>query len=237
MTFINDLSASEVTRTFQGSSAELATHAAPHHPCVAVIDGQRLSRECLVQVLGASAKDKWDVQSFATIAEAIEANDDQPLVAMIYIHQDLDAEIAAALEAVSGHDVRLLVVTDQSKAKLSAVARQAIQSGVRGLLSTADSGFKILYSAIDFILNGGTFIPPELLLETHAVEKQKSGLDVLTERQAQVFAKLKEGKPNKIIAFELGMSESTTKVHVRNIMSKFGVTNRTQAAIVGSAWA
>jgi DNA-binding NarL/FixJ family response regulator len=41
------------------------------------------------------------------------------------------------------------------------------------------------------------------------------------------------GKPNKIIAYELGMSESTVKVHVRNIMQKMGATNRTQAAYKG----
>ncbi len=45
-----------------------------------------------------------------------------------------------------------------------------------------------------------------------------------------VFRHLKQGKANKIIAHELGMSESTVKVHVRNIMRKMGATNRTQAA-------
>jgi DNA-binding NarL/FixJ family response regulator len=41
---------------------------------------------------------------------------------------------------------------------------------------------------------------------------------------------LQQGKANKIIAYELGMSESTVKVHVRNIMRKMGATNRTQVA-------
>jgi DNA-binding NarL/FixJ family response regulator len=52
----------------------------------------------------------------------------------------------------------------------------------------------------------------------------------LTARQKAVLAQLQQGKANKIIAHELGMSESTAKVHIRNIMRKMGATNRTQAA-------
>ena len=45
-----------------------------------------------------------------------------------------------------------------------------------------------------------------------------------------MLAQLQQGRANKIIAHELGMSESTAKVHIRNIMRKMGATNRTQAA-------
>ncbi len=37
------------------------------------------------------------------------------------------------------------------------------------------------------------------------------------------------GNANKVIAYQMNMSESTVKVHVRNIMRKVGATNRTQA--------
>ncbi len=43
---------------------------------------------------------------------------------------------------------------------------------------------------------------------------------------------LREGKPNKMIATALELQESTVKVHVRNIMQKLHVTNRTHAAAV-----
>ena len=39
---------------------------------------------------------------------------------------------------------------------------------------------------------------------------------------------LKCGKPNKIIAYELNMQESTVKVHVRNVMRKLKARNRTE---------
>jgi DNA-binding NarL/FixJ family response regulator len=54
----------------------------------------------------------------------------------------------------------------------------------------------------------------------------------LTGRQYQVVQCLRKGLPNKIIARELGMTEGTVKVHVRQIMRKLGATNRTQIAIL-----
>ena len=44
---------------------------------------------------------------------------------------------------------------------------------------------------------------------------------------------LRSGHQNKIIAYELGISESTVKVHLRNIMKKLNASNRTQVALVG----
>ena len=55
-------------------------------------------------------------------------------------------------------------------------------------------------------------------------------LDVFTTRQAAVLSALREGKSNKIIAYDLSMRESTVKVHVRNIMRKLNAHNRTEVA-------
>jgi DNA-binding NarL/FixJ family response regulator len=41
---------------------------------------------------------------------------------------------------------------------------------------------------------------------------------------------LQQGKPNKIIAYELNLCESTVKVHIRNIMKKLKATNRAEIA-------
>jgi DNA-binding NarL/FixJ family response regulator len=55
-----------------------------------------------------------------------------------------------------------------------------------------------------------------------------------TERQYAVLACLCQGDPNKVIGRKLGMTETTVKVHVREIMRKLGVCNRTQVAIAAS---
>lgn len=53
----------------------------------------------------------------------------------------------------------------------------------------------------------------------------------LTSRECDVLRMLREGRQNKIIAFELGISESTVKVHLRNMMKKLHASNRTQVAL------
>jgi len=55
-----------------------------------------------------------------------------------------------------------------------------------------------------------------------------------TERQYAVLVCLCQGDPNKVIGRKLGMTETTVKVHVREIMRKLGVSNRTQVAISAS---
>lgn len=54
----------------------------------------------------------------------------------------------------------------------------------------------------------------------------------LTPRQMEVLRGLWQGKQNKLIAYELKMSEGTVKVHVKHIMKKLHVKNRTQVALI-----
>ena len=46
---------------------------------------------------------------------------------------------------------------------------------------------------------------------------------------------LERGLPNKLIAYRLGMSPSTVKAHVHNIIAKLRVRNRTEAAVARHA--
>jgi DNA-binding NarL/FixJ family response regulator len=55
-----------------------------------------------------------------------------------------------------------------------------------------------------------------------------------TERQYAVLVCLCQGDPNKVIGRKLGMTETTVKVHVREIMRKLGASNRTQVAIAAA---
>ena len=51
-------------------------------------------------------------------------------------------------------------------------------------------------------------------------------------RELHVLALLQQGKQNKVIAYELGICESTTKVHIRHIMKKLAARNRTQVVLM-----
>jgi DNA-binding NarL/FixJ family response regulator len=57
-------------------------------------------------------------------------------------------------------------------------------------------------------------------------------LDQLTRREREVLALIAQGRANKRIALELGISEKTVKNHVGHVLAKLGVTDRTQAAVL-----
>ena len=56
-------------------------------------------------------------------------------------------------------------------------------------------------------------------------------IKLLSDRERQVMEGLVAGKPNKIIAYELGIAETTVKAHVTLILRKLGVFSRTQAVL------
>jgi DNA-binding NarL/FixJ family response regulator len=56
----------------------------------------------------------------------------------------------------------------------------------------------------------------------------------LTRRQRDVLALISEGRSNKLIADALTMSESTVKAHVKQIIRRLNVANRTQAALLAT---
>jgi DNA-binding NarL/FixJ family response regulator len=57
-------------------------------------------------------------------------------------------------------------------------------------------------------------------------------LDRLTDREREVLGLIAQGRANKRIALELGISEKTVKNHVGHVLAKLGVTDRTQAAVL-----
>jgi NarL family two-component system response regulator LiaR len=68
------------------------------------------------------------------------------------------------------------------------------------------------------------------LLEDVATRRRPDG-DLLTPREQEVLRLIAQGRPNKVIARDLGVSEKTVKTHVSNILGKLGLTDRTQAAL------
>ena len=110
----------------------------------------------------------------------------------------------------------------------------ALDSGVRGFIPTSvDTG--ICISAIRLAVAGGVFVPASMLsairqASDRNVRNPEPHAGIFTPRQAAVANALGQGKPNKIIAYELNMAESTVKVHVRHIMKRLEATNRTEVA-------
>ena len=84
-------------------------------------------------------------------------------------------------------------------------------------------------------------IPPRLypgmadLNLIHTPNREHGIFDTaLTKRELELLEKVQRGLQNKVIAYELGISESTVKVHMRNLMRKLKATNRTQVAFLAN---
>ena len=97
---------------------------------------------------------------------------------------------------------------------------------------------EIARAALQLIFVGGTYSPrvPRAGVRvaepgTGAPEPAELAGPKITPREARVLELLMQGMANKIIAYRLGMSQSTVKVHVHNIIKKLNVRNRTEAAV------
>lgn len=122
-------------------------------------------------------------------------------------------------------------------------AQLAMVAGAHGFVPTMLEP-KLLCAALALVQAGGKFAPPELFDEwtqrrpegDEPLEEEPDSEPVpqygeLTPRQTHVLHLLQRGLPNKVIATKLGMTESTVKVHVRQIMRRLGAKNRTEAAL------
>jgi DNA-binding NarL/FixJ family response regulator len=110
----------------------------------------------------------------------------------------------------------------------------ALEGGAKGFIPTSEN-VKVLIGGIALARAGGIFVPASAVsrlkdaIDANQANARPSA-DFLTMRQTSVANALRQGKANKIIAYELNMCESTVKVHIRTIMKKLNATNRTQVA-------
>jgi len=123
------------------------------------------------------------------------------------------------------------------------ILQETYDIGVSGYVSKSFSNNLIL-SAINLVMAGGMYIPPEVMKmsmksSSESVRNMIKDLDRprtinsndfgLTPRQTEVLECLAEGLPNKQIAYKLGVSEGTIKIHITLLMKTLEVTNRTAA--------
>jgi DNA-binding NarL/FixJ family response regulator len=203
---------------------------------VALIDCLRFSRDCLIRAVNASHTDLLLVP-FASISDCICSGAGDIGVIVYCSHDDSSfenvtlQEVKALRQAFT--DVPVIVLSDAKSALQPKNIRKVLNSGAKGFIPTLTTEMPAALAAIRFVRDGGTFAPVDLLLaarsENTAAKPGAPPANRLTRRQLSVLSHLRQGKANKIIAHDLGVSESTVKVHVRNIMRKMGATNRTQA--------
>ncbi len=124
------------------------------------------------------------------------------------------------------------------------IVQKTIEIGAAGYIPKTSSNSVIL-SAVNLVLSGGVYIPAELLHNTSQNEfevlkkvevlPENQGVEekvkILSPRQIDVIQLISKGKSNKQIAYELGLTEGTVKLHVTAILKLLNVYNRTGAVV------
>lgn len=103
-----------------------------------------------------------------------------------------------------------------------------LELGVKGYIP-ASVDIAVCIHALNLVIAGGRYVPVEASLNAlsrYAPDQEVN--ELFTARELQVIRAMLKGKANKIISFELGMTEGTVKAHIHHIMRKIGATNRTQ---------
>jgi DNA-binding NarL/FixJ family response regulator len=225
----------EAMRTTEAVLDASVTPTVINHPLnIGLIDCHRFSQECLIKAFD-GLEPKPTIVPFEAVQNFLsEAPPDLDLI-VYYCHSAESSEKTMVADVVAirrgFRTAPIIILSDSEDAEHPNIIRSALKNGAQGFIPTRTTGIPITFAAIRFITAGGVFAPLDLLLTKRMDRVVEAAQRCrLTPRQLAVLNHLQQGKANKIIAHELGMSESTVKVHVRNIMRKTGATNRTQAA-------
>lgn len=182
-------------------------------------------------------------------AEAIYTSEVAPALYIIdiHLHQGGTAEFVRDLK--ERHDGARVVV----------LAEEFDQDGMMSIIQAGADGYclstvscEVLVKYLDLVMMGETVFPAAALLTNLATSERGYRADrsapsevvdnlptisvgapirTLSSREAEILHCLMQGAPNKIIARKLEVAEATVKVHIKAILRKIRVTNRTQAAM------
>jgi DNA-binding NarL/FixJ family response regulator len=116
----------------------------------------------------------------------------------------------------------------------------ALGAGAAGFIPKSSSNDVMLH-AIRLVLDGGRYVPPEVLLPAGAGPSARPRVVApsietlgLTGRQIDVLRLIARGASNKVICRELGLAERTVKAHVTAVLRALDVSSRTQAALAAA---
>ncbi len=151
------------------------------------------------------------------------------------ILMDLTMPVCGGLEATQ----RLQMEYPQGNILIFTVSEKeedlhgAIKAGARGYL-LKDASPEDLVQAVLYIAKGGVIISPamasKLLADFQVPTAEQQDTSGLSQREQGILGKVSQGATNKEIAAALFISENTVKTHLRNIMDKLHLANRSQVA-------
>jgi len=198
---------------------------------ILIIDDHAIFRDGLKLVL----------DSLNTDIKIFEAGSHDSAKDILDTHPDLDLILLDLCLPGTIHLDALSAIRQQTPDSLIVVlsgvedphmVQQVLQHGACGYIPKS-SPVKIIQHALQLVISGGTYIPPQILqnsdIELDCSFKDSNPNHRLTPRQNEVLRELAKGKSNKAIASALNLTESTVRAHVAAILKSFNASNRTQA--------
>jgi two-component system NarL family response regulator len=163
----------------------------------------------------------------------VEASNGQQAVEFYRQYQPDVALLDLRMPVMTGVEAALAIRKEDPHARMIALTtyggdediRRALAAGVQAYL-TKDVLHDELLKAIRAVHLGQTYLPAGVAA---ALAAQMPRPD-LSAREVQVLELIVQGLANKQIAYSLGIAEHTVKNHVKSILSKLSVQDRTQAA-------
>ncbi|MGV2981879.1 helix-turn-helix transcriptional regulator [Camelimonas sp. ID_303_24] len=212
----------------------------PAAPCTVVIEPRIFFRDCVL----ASLENVAPATRFLAFGSVEEwAGSDAVLATDLVVLwraadeassggiEDIARQVAAVRQA--SPDAPLALMSNHEDLDF---VQKVMDVGANAFIPTS-LGLKATIRVFDLVRAGGAFIPASCLASAarpQAAQAPGSAelAGLFSPKQLAVARALRKGMPNKLIAYELNMCESTVKVHVRTIMKKLKARNRTEVAFL-----
>ncbi|KSV63918.1 LuxR C-terminal-related transcriptional regulator [Sinorhizobium sp. Sb3] len=200
---------------------------------VAIVDDHPLFREGVTRSLS-------EIEGFEIVAEGSSKDDatqiaeslgpDIMLMDISMPGGGLEA-IPAILKIAPSQKIIMLTVSEDGDDVTTALDRGATGYVLKGV------GARALAEVIRTVASGERYVAPTLSAKllssrTPSVSGRSGLIAGLTPREREVLELVAAGMSNKHIAIQLDLQEKTVKHHMTQIMTKLGVSNRTEAAMV-----
>lgn len=199
---------------------------------VLIVDDHPLVRDGLRSVVAVSF-DGCEIHEASSLEEALATLEKQSNFDLILL--DLNIPDVKRLDGLRLLRSRypILPVVMVSGAFDRAIVREALAAGAAGFIPKSMKRSAIM-EALRRIISGEIYLPEAIGEMTESSVEESdilSRIDNLTPQQKTVLIHLVNGRLNKQIAHDLGVSMTTVKAHVSAILQKLGVFSRTQAVI------
>ena len=203
---------------------------------VIVADDHPLFRTAIKEALEASQGETTflEANSFETLQGLVDERPDVDLV-LLDLHMPGVSGFAGLVYLCKRYPSVPVVIISATEDPL--VIKRALEHGAAGFIPKSSS-IETITHAIGRVLMGEIWAPESVqsnlpgnnVSELALAERMAQ----LTPQQFKVLMMMSQGLLNKQIAYELSVSEATVKAHVTAIMSKLGVSNRTQAVLAAN---